>query len=112
MEKFMLVIREDLKRLSQYSEKARVADLQAMLEWTKSIAESGNYIDSAPLAATGRYVKKTDVLSDGPFIESKEGIAGYYIILAESLNQAVSIAQTSPLVMKGEQAIEVRPMLM
>ena len=109
MEKFMLVIREDLKRMRQLTKEEQSADLKAMDEWTKLIADSGNYVDSAPLAAKGRYVSKNQVLSDGPFIEAKEGIAGYYIIQAESLNQAVSIAQTSPLVMKGEQVIEVRP---
>lgn len=109
MEKFMLVIREDLKKMRQLTKEEQSADLQAMFEWTKSLADFGNYLDSAPLAAKGRYVSKTDVLSDGPFIESKEGIEGYYIIQAESINQAVSIAQTSPLVMKGEQVIEVRP---
>jgi len=111
MEKFMLIVREDLKKLSQLSEHERFANIPMMLEWIKSIAESGNYVGGEPLAITGRYVSKSDVLSDGPFIESKEGIAGYDIILAENINQAVSIAQTCPLVMRGLAIREVRPIL-
>jgi hypothetical protein len=111
MEKFMLIMREDLKKMRQLTKEEQSADIKAMDEWTKSLAESGSYMDSAPLAATGRYVNKNDVLSDGPFIEAKEGVAGYYIIQAENINQAVLIAQTSPLVMKGEQVIEVRPVM-
>jgi hypothetical protein len=111
MEKFMLIVREDLKRLSQLTEEERFANIPVMLEWIKSIAESGNYIGGEPLAITGRYVSKDDVLSDGPFIEAKEGIAGYDIILAENIDQAVSIAQTCPLVIQGIAIREVRPIL-
>jgi hypothetical protein len=49
------------------------------------LAESGNYVRGEPLAVTGRYVSQHEVLSDGPFIEAKEGVSGYDIILAENL---------------------------
>jgi len=107
----MLIVREDLKRLSQLTEEERFANIPIMLEWITSLVESGNYVGGEPLAITGRYVSKNDVLSDGPFIEAKEGIAGYDIILAENINQAVSIAQTCPLVMQGIAIREVRPIL-
>ena len=109
MQKFMLIIREDLKRLSTITDEERFSNIPEQLEWIKSIADAGNYITGEPLAISGRYVSKNDVLSDGPFIEAKEGIAGYDMILAENINQAVSIAQTCPLVMKGMAVIEVRP---
>lgn len=62
-----------------------------------------------PLGVTGRYVSKKAVLSDGPFIESNEGISGYYIIQANNINEAVSIAQNCPLVMRDAAIVEVRP---
>jgi hypothetical protein len=111
MEKFMLIVREDMKRLRQLTHEERFSNMPEMLKWIQSLAESGNYVHGEPLALTGQYVSKTDVLSDGPFIESKEGICGYDIILAENINQAVSIAQTCPLVMKGIAVREVRPIL-
>jgi hypothetical protein len=111
MEKFMLIVREDIKRLKKLTHEERFSNMPEMLKWIQSLAESGNYVHGEPLALTGRYVSKTDVLSDGPFIESKEGICGYDIILAENINQAVSIAQTCPLVMRGIAVREVRPVL-
>jgi hypothetical protein len=111
MERFMLIVREDLKRLSGMTEEERFSNFPMMLEWVKSLAESGNYIDGEPLAISGRYVTRDAVLSDGPFIESKEGVAGYDIIQAENLNQAVAIAQTCPLVMGGLAVREVRPLM-
>lgn len=111
MEKFMLIVREDMERLRKMTDEERFSNIPEMLKWIQSIAESGNYVTGEPLALTGRYVSKNAVLSDGPFIESKEGIAGYDIILAENINQAVSIAQTCPLVMKGLAVREVRPII-
>lgn len=111
MEKFMLIVREDMERLRKMTDEERFSNIPEMLKWIQSIAESGNYVTGEPLALTGRYVSKNAVVSDGPFIESKEGIAGYDIILAENINQAVSIAQTCPLVMKGLAIREVRPII-
>ena len=111
MEKFMLIMREDLKKLRQYTNEERFADMHAMFEWTKSLTEAGHHVHSEPLAISGSIVSKTEVLTDGPFIESKEGIAGYFIILAENLKKAISIAQTCPLVKMGMAIIEVRPVL-
>ena len=111
MEKFMLIMREDLKKLRQYTNEERFADMHAMFKWTQSLTEAGHHVHSEPLAISGSLVSKTDVLTDGPFIESKEGIAGYFIILAENLKNAISIAQTCPLVKMGMAVIEVRPVL-
>jgi hypothetical protein len=109
MERFMLIVREDLEKIGRLTPEERFANSPNMLDWVRSIAESGNYIGGEPLAVTGRYVSKDDVLSDGPFIEAKEGVSGYDIILAENINQAVAIAQTCPMVMQGLAVREVRP---
>ena len=111
MQKFMLLIREDLKKLKRSTDAELNAELQEMLAWTKEIASSGNLIATEPLEVTGRYVTKKKVLSDGPFIEAKEGVAGYFIILAANIDDAVSLAQSCPLVRRDQAVIEVRPVL-
>jgi hypothetical protein len=111
MQKFMLIIREDLSRIGKLTDEERFSNIPEQLKWIKSIAESGNYITGEPLGVKGRYVSKDDVLSDGPFIESKEGVSGYDMIWAENINQAVAIAQLCPLVVKGAAVIEVRPVM-
>jgi hypothetical protein len=111
MEKFMLIIREDLSRIGKLTDEERFSNIPEQLKWIQSIADSGNYITGEPLGVKGRYVTKDDVLSDGPFIESKEGVSGYDMIMAENINQAVAIAQMCPLVMKGVAVIEVRPVV-
>jgi hypothetical protein len=108
MEKFMLIIREDLEKLGKMTDEERFSNLPMMLKWVDSLIESGNYIKGEPLLIKGRYVSKDQILSDGPFIEAREGVSGYEIIRAENIEQAAAIAQTCPLVQKGLAVREVR----
>jgi len=111
MEKFLFIIREDLDVLKGYTEEDRSRGMQEMSRWIESIAESWSYIGGEPLGISGRYVNKESVVSDGPFIEAKEGISGYLLINAENIDAAASFAQTCPLVLHGTMVIEVRPIL-
>ena len=107
----MLIIREDLKKLSAMSHEQRMVNTLIMQKWVEALAETGNYVMGEPLLAVGRYVTDNHVTSDGPFIESKEGISGVTIFNAENLEQAVAFAQSCPLVLTGEAAVEVRPIM-
>jgi hypothetical protein len=48
------------------------------------------------------------MVTDGPFLETKEVIAGFFVIEAKDLEQAVAVGQLLP-IMDG--AVEVRPLL-
>lgn len=109
MEKFMLIVREDLERIGKLTDEERFSNIPMMLKWVDSLIESGNYIKGEPLLIKGCYVSKDQILSDGPFIEAHEGISGYDLIRAENIEQAAAIAQTCPLVQKGLAVREVRP---
>jgi hypothetical protein len=111
MEKFLLIIREDLDKLRKWSEEERYNGIREMDAWVKTLVQKGNYISGDALYIKGRYVSKDNVLSDGPFIEAKEGISGIIFIETKDLQHAVSIAQTCPLVQSGNMAIEVRPLM-
>ncbi|MDP4150789.1 MAG: YciI family protein [Bacteroidota bacterium] len=111
MEKFLYLIREDLSKLRQWSEEERNNAIREMQKWVKSLVEKGNYVTGDVLRITGSYVSKSQVLSDGPFIEAKEGISGIMVMEVTDLQNAVSLAQSCPFVQSGEMAIEVRPMM-
>ncbi|MEV0698903.1 YciI family protein [Saccharopolyspora sp. NPDC050389] len=59
-------------------------------------------------SATARTVHKSGTVTDGPFIESKEVIAGFFVVEAEDLETAIAIGKLLP-IMDG--AVEVRPLL-
>jgi hypothetical protein len=49
-----------------------------------------------------------DVVTDGPFAETKEALGGYYLIEAEDLDKALAIAKLVPVLSGG---VEVRPVM-
>lgn len=59
-------------------------------------------------SATTRTIHKDGMVTDGPFLESKEVIAGFFVVEAADLEQAVAIGKLLP-IMDG--AVEVRPLL-
>jgi hypothetical protein len=109
MEKFLLIIREDLGKMGKMTDEERYSNIPMMVKWVDSLRESGNFIKGEPLEIRGRYVTKNQIVSDGPFIEAKEGISGYAIMQAESLEQMADIARSCPLVQEELGVIEVRP---
>jgi hypothetical protein len=111
MEKFLLLIREEVERLEKMSNEEIDRCIRTMNGWAETLAASGNFISSEPLRTAGRYVGRDMVVSDGPFIEAKEAVSGYYLIRAENLEGAAAIAQTCPFVRTGRMAIEVRPIM-
>ena len=90
---------------------ARVDDKHC-LEYDRSIRESGHCISSEALepvetATTVRVRNGKVTVSDGPFAETKEQLAGFYMIEARDLNEAISLASRIPPATVG--SIEVRP---
>jgi hypothetical protein len=49
-----------------------------------------------------------DVVTDGPFVETKEALGGFYLIEADDLDQALAIAKLTPAPYGG---VEVRPVM-
>lgn len=88
------------------------AELQFRLEeyraWVETVKQ--HYITDNRLEHTGAQISSNgDVVTDGPFLEAKEIIAGYIVIQADDLEQATSIAASSPLLKYFE--IYVRPIV-
>ncbi|HVK25311.1 MAG TPA: YciI family protein [Actinokineospora sp.] len=98
--KFMLLMNYYVEGVEPVTEWAP-QDVQAHMEFQdsfyKRLTESGELVDAQGLAwpdAAKKVVKKDGdaVVTDGPFAESKEFLAGYWIIDVESVERAVEIA--------------------
>jgi hypothetical protein len=61
------------------------------------------------LTPEGRVVKSKKVVTDGPFVESKEIVGGFSIIEANSLDAAAEFAKGCPGLLVGGN-VEVRPL--
>jgi hypothetical protein len=82
-------------------------NLDRFTAWFKQLRNDGTFEAGGPLLYGGKIVTGRKVVIDGPFAESKEAIAGFLIVQADSLEQAVQIAEDCPGFRFG-QTVEVR----
>ena len=84
----------------------------AFAAFTREMADRGVIRAGAPLqptaTATSVQVREGKTMTtDGPFIETKEAVAGYYVMECADLDEAIEIASKIPAAHVG--TIEVRP---
>jgi len=78
------------------------------------LVAEGKYLAAAPLhptctATTVRVRDGKRLVTDGPFAETREQLGGYFLVKAENLDDAISIAERIPAARYG--TVEVRPVL-
>jgi hypothetical protein len=64
-------------------------------------------LESVETATTVRVLTVKTTVTDGPFAETKEQLAGFYLIDARDLNEAILVAAKIPPAREG--SVEVRP---
>jgi len=82
--------------------------------FTGDIQKSGKYVagealQPTPTATTVRVRNGKISTTDGPFVETKEQLGGFYLIEAKDLNEAIQIAAKIPGARYG--GVEVRPVI-
>jgi hypothetical protein len=97
---------------ARFSEADRAAGLQAYERLTEELAASGELIVTEALADPSQGVKVSvregrTMISDGPFAEAKEALAGFFLIECESIERAIEVAARVPDV--HVNTVEVRP---
>jgi hypothetical protein len=76
-------------------------------------AREGIFVAAEPLAplstaTTIRLQNGVAIVSDGPFAETKEQLAGYYILDCADLQQAIEWASKIPHACTGADSVEIR----
>jgi hypothetical protein len=90
----------------------RVALAARWNEWVEQLAKQGVLEQGKPLGLDGRVVSgpRGERVTDGPYAEAKEVVAGYVMIRASNLDAAAQIAKGCPGLSIG-LVVEVRPLL-
>jgi hypothetical protein len=83
--------------------------------YTETLLASGAFVGANQLqpsdtATTVRVRNGETLVTDGPFIETKETLGGYYLVETDSLDEALDWAAKIPSARTGH--IEVRPIVM
>jgi len=110
--KYMLLVHHDEAAFGNFSETRQRQMLDDSVQLTHQLHADGKYLSASPLhqASTAAIVRVRDgkkFVTDGPFVETREQIAGYFLIHAKDLDDAVSIAARVPGARIG--TVEVRP---
>jgi hypothetical protein len=106
----LLLVRDD-EEWEALSDEER--DYESIMTWWGRLAEAGQLVDGHELqparsATTVQWREGGPVVTDGPFMEAKESIAGYGILEVPDLDAAIAIAKTWPA--KGHK-VEIRPLV-
>ncbi|HSI11831.1 MAG TPA: YciI family protein [Chthoniobacter sp.] len=80
------------------------------MAWSDRLVAEGRSKARSSLSGGGKIISGKDrKVSDGPFAEAKEAVAGYFLLEVSGLDEAVEIARECPTVPFGA-TVEVRPM--
>ncbi len=98
--------------MEQMSEADATAHFAEYTKFTDEIRASGHYLGCnrllPPSEATTIRVRNGKLsMTDGPWVETKEQLGGYYLIEARDLNEAIRIAARIPCAARG--CVEIRP---
>ena len=110
--KYLCLIYLDEQQLAAMPE-SEMDELNARhLELNEALVKSGHFIEAEALepASSSTCIRVRNgraSLTDGPYAESKEMVAGFYFIEARDLNEAIQVASRFPSAPLG--TIEVRP---
>jgi len=109
--KYILLVHHDEEAFATFSEIKQEQMLEDSVQLTHQLHARGQYLSASPLhtASTAAIVRVRDgkpLVTDGPFIETREQIAGYFLINAKDLNEAIGIAARVPGARIG--SVEVR----
>jgi hypothetical protein len=109
MAKFLFVYRGADETVAKMTPEEMQQHLQKWEKWIGEGMQKGWMLDPGDgLKREGRVVS-TKVVTDGPFVESKEIVGGFSIIQADTIDAAAKLAKGCPGVNAGG-TVEVRPL--
>jgi len=108
---YLLLFYNDEEAWANRSDEERVAIVREYFALVEEIQQQGGYITGAPLkptstATTVRVRDGEEVVTDGPFAETKEQLGGFFLVEAPSFEQALEWAAKAPAARYG--SVEVR----
>ena len=115
--KYMLLIHQGTTPTPRSQEWDSLSEEEqgAIYEAYKAVSETpgvspGMQLQPPETATTVRVHDGQTLTTDGPFVETKEALGGYYLYEADDLDAAIELAARIPAARLGG-AIEVRPLV-
>jgi hypothetical protein len=94
--------------LGEQEAQALTAEYLALRDDARCVG--GAHLQPGDVATTVRHGSAGNLITDGPYADTKEVLGGYYVLEASDLDAALEFAQRIPAVRLGG-AVEVRPLV-
>src|SRR5689334_5192197 len=109
MKEFLLLIRSEGDYCAEMSSEQYQQHIEKVGNYINGLKQKGRLLSAQPLSMSGQIVQgKKGAFKDGPFVETKEIIVGYFLVLAKDLEEAKEIAKANPVFEDTDARIEVR----
>ena len=112
--RYVLLIYASEAAYSRMTQEERIMLMQAHSAFAnetqqRGLLTSGEALQPTRTAATIRVRNGKTLITDGPFAETKEQLAGFYILNCKDLDEAIETAAMVPDALSG--SVEIRPVL-
>lgn len=110
MNQFVLIFRMDvITEEAQPTPEQMQVYMEQWMAWINDIDSQGKLANGGNhLSKEGKVLRANNVISDGPYVANQESVAGYIIIYADDLADALKIAKKCPILMGEGTCVEVR----
>jgi hypothetical protein len=110
MKEFMMIFRHTPSPGMKFSPEQMQASIKQWQDWIGGIAAQGKFVSTNQLGFEGKTLKPNNIISDGPYAEVKEIVGGYVIVKANSIAEAMKLAEGCPILFMGGH-VEVRDIM-
>ncbi len=112
--RYVLLIYASEEAYARMTQEEQAALMQGYAVFTNEVQQRGLLTGGDPLqptstATTVRVRSGKTLITDGPFAETKEQLAGLYILNCKDLDEAIELAARIPDALSG--SIEIRPVM-
>jgi hypothetical protein len=109
MDEFLLLMRLDIiTKDAQPSPELMQEYMKMYQDWVGGIAAQNKFVGGTGLSTEGKVLKTNDIMTDGPFAELKESLAGFITVRAADFNDAAKMAAACPILKGAGNSVEVR----
>jgi hypothetical protein len=112
MKDFLLILRTEGDVWTDLSPEQLQKHMEHGMAYIGKLMSEGKLKSAGPVDKGSKIVTESNgLLTDHPFNETKEVFAGYFLITANDINEAVAIAKGNPIFKDISTKIEVHPMM-